>query len=59
MDGAYEAAVFANLNVLRKTAVAADFDRRLSFRKKRFSAALNPQRPHFKCCCPAHAESLD
>ena len=37
-----------NLNVLRKTALAlcnnADFGRRLSIQKKRFAAALNPQR---------------
>lgn len=37
-----------NLNVLRKTALTlcknADFGRRLSIRKKRFAAALNPQR---------------
>ena len=37
-----------NLNVLRKTALArcknAGFGRRVSIRKKRFAAALNPQR---------------
>ncbi len=37
-----------NLNVLHKTALAlcknADFGRRLSIQKKRFAAALNPQR---------------
>jgi len=37
-----------NLNILRKTALAlcknADFGRRLSIQKKRFAAALNPQR---------------
>ena len=37
-----------NLNVLRKAALAlcenADFGRRISIQKKRFAAALNPQR---------------
>lgn len=37
-----------NLNVLRKTALAlcnhADFGRRVSIQKKRFAAALNPDR---------------
>ncbi len=37
-----------NLNILRKTALAlcknADFGRRFSIQKKRFAAALNPQR---------------
>ena len=37
-----------NLNVLRKTALAlckhADFGRRISIQKKRFAAALNPNR---------------